>query len=157
MALDLELVREVRADEAPPKAGLPSIKRLRDSHHTLARLLARGLGEAECSHITGYALSRISSLKRDAMFADLIQAYRADARDVQRDIEAMYLGIANDYAQHIHERLDHEEVPIGTALDVFKAFADRGGFAPVSRSVNKNLNLNIGARLDAARTARGEP
>jgi len=39
-------------------------------------------------------------------------------------------------------------------LDVFKAFADRAGFAPISRSVNKNLNHNIGERLDRARGTR---
>jgi len=64
------------------------------------------------------------------------------------------LGIATDYGQHIHEALldSPESVPVSVALDVFKAFADRAGMAPVSRSVTKNLNLNIGERLDAART-----
>jgi len=45
-------------------------------------------------------------------------------------------------------------VPIGTALEVFKAFADRAGMAPISRSVSKNVTLNIGERLDAARSRR---
>jgi len=159
MGLDLELcgvVRDIRDGEVAPTAATPRITRLRDSHHAVARLLARGVDETEISHITGYALSRISSLKRDPLFAELITAYRYEQRDTQRDLEAMWLGIATDYGQHIHERLmdNPEEVPIGTALDVFKAFADRAGMAPISRSVSKNVNLNIGERLDQARSRR---
>ena len=159
VGLDLELcgvVREVTVGDAVPKGAPPAVSRLRDSHHALARLLARGLNETECSHITGYALSRISSLKRDPLFSELIAAYRLEGRDAQRDLEAMWLGVAVDYGQHIHEQLldNPEGVPIGVALDVFKAFADRAGMAPVTRSVNNNLNLNIGDRLDRARQAR---
>ena len=67
--------------------------------------------------------------------------------------------MATDYGQHIHEQLldNPESVPIAVALDVFKAFADRAGMAPVSRSVNKNLNLNIGERLDRARESAARP
>jgi len=157
VGLDLELcgvVREVAAGEVVPRGSAPAVARLRDSHHTAARLLARGLNETEVSHLTGYALSRISSLKRDPLFAELCEAYRLEQRESQRDLEALWLGVAADYGQHIHEQLldNPEAVPVSVALDVFKAFADRAGMAPVSRSVTKNLNLNIGERLDAART-----
>lgn len=163
MGLDLELcgvVRDIEQGEVAPTAATPRIARLRDSHHAVARLLARGLHETEIAHITGYAISRISSLKRDPLFAELITAYRYEQRDTQRDIEAMWLGVAMDYGQHIHEKLlDDEggEVSIGTALEVFKAFADRAGMAPISRSVSKNVNLNIGDRLDSARARRRPP
>ena len=159
VGLDLELcgvVRDVVAGDAVPKGAPPAVARLRDSHHALARLLARGMNETEASHLTGYALSRISSLKRDPLFAQLCEAYRLEQREAQRDLEAMWLGVAADYGQHIHEALldAPESVPVSVALDVFKAFADRAGMAPVSRSVTKNLNLNIGERLDRARGTR---
>lgn len=154
MGLDLEVVgtvRAVAADETPPAGRAPQIKALRDSHHSVARLLARGLPPAEVSHITGYALSRISSLQRDPTFGELLQHYRYETRDARRDIEALYLGIATDFAQHAHDRLldEPESVSVADAVDAFKVFADRGGMAPTSRSINKNLNVNIGARLDA--------
>jgi hypothetical protein len=162
VGLDLELcgvVREVTAGDVVPRGAPPAVARLRDSHHTAARLLARGLNETEVSHLTGYALSRISSLKRDPLFAQLCEAYRLEQREAQRDLEALWLGVATDYGQHIHEALldNPEAVPIAVALDVFKAFADRAGMAPVSRSVNKNLNLNIGERLDRARGSAARP
>ena len=159
VGLDLELcgvVREVKAGDVVPRGTPPAVTRLRDSHHAAARLIARGLNETEVSHLTGYALSRISSLKRDPLFAELVEAYRLEQREAQRDLEALWLGVATDYGQHIHEALldNPEAVPVSVALDVFKAFADRAGMAPVSRSVNKNLNLNIGERLDRARGTR---
>jgi hypothetical protein len=162
VGLDLELcgvVRDVTAGDVVPRGSAPAITRLRDSHHTAARLLARGLNETEVAHITGYALSRLSSLKRDPLFAELIDAYRIEGREAARDLEAMWLGMAVDFGQHIHETLldRPDEVPIGVALDVFKALADRAGMAPVTRSVNKNLNLNIGERLDAARQRTAAP
>lgn len=162
MGLDLELcgvVRAVTAEDRVPVGAAPAVTRLRDSHHLLARLLAHGLNEIEASHITGYSLSRISALKRDPLFADLMQSYHYETRDAARDLEALWLNVAVDYGQHIHEQLlDHpESVSIGTALEVFKTFADRGGMAPIARSVNKNLNVtDIGARLDRA-VARHTP
>lgn len=159
MGLDLELagvVREIVEGEDVPCAAPPQITKLRDSHHAVARLLARGLHEHQIASITGYAISRIASLKRDPLFATLIESYRIDQRDTQRDLEAMYLGYANDFGQRAHEILldTPEEVSLETALHAFKTFADRGGMAPVSKSINKNITMNIGERLDAARQRR---
>lgn len=156
VTLDLELagvVREVAEGEAPPPARAATPATLRDSHHQVARLVARGLRDQDISHLTGYALSRLSTLKHCPAFQELVAAYRYDQADVARELEAMYLGVAGDAAQIVHERLldSSDEVSTAQALEIFKVFADRGGMAPVSRSVNKNVNLNIGARLDAAR------
>lgn len=159
MALDLEIagiVREVEEGEVAPAAKPRQLMVLRDSHQHAARLVARGLRDEEICHITGYTLSRLSTLKRDPSFQELVARYRFESADVAADLEARYLGIANDFAQHIHEKLldEPDEVSPAFALEVFKTFADRGGMSPVSRSVNKNLNLNIGERLDAARRRR---
>lgn len=159
MGLELEIigaVREVQVEEAVPAARPTLVKVLRDSHHAVARLCARGLRQEEICHITGYTISRLSTLQRDPSFQELVARYRYEQADVQADLEARYLGIANDFAQHVHEKLldDPEEVSLAQALEVFKTFADRGGMAPVTRSVNKNFNLNIGERLDAARRRR---
>lgn len=159
MALDLEVagvVRELAEGEALPASRAPEVKRLRDSHHALARLLARGLTPAQASQQTGYSASRISTLQLDPAFQELLSHYRRDADNVSQEVEARFLMIAGDAAQVVHERLldEGDEVPLVQALEVFKVFADRAGFAPIQRSVNKNLNLNIGERLDRARARR---
>lgn len=156
--LDLDTTAEARAltaDEvaAKPVAVTPTVKRLRDSHHTLARLLAAGLSGEQASVQTGYSQSRISVLRNDPTFQNLVAFYRHSRDEARADLEARYLLIANDYAQHIHEAVldEPEEIPIMQALEVFKAMADRGGMAPVARSINKSITMNIGDRLDAAR------
>jgi hypothetical protein len=53
--------------------------------------------------------------------------------------------------QELHDRvLDRpEEIADETLINAIKVLADRAGYAPVQRSVNKNLNMNIAARMDA--------
>lgn len=159
--LELEVageVIEVKEGEAVPTAKPPMLRTLRDSHHSVARLLARGLTPAQVSLQTGYALSRISSLQNDTAFRDLLAHYRRENQEILTIVEERYLLVANDAAQAVHEKLldNPDEVPLSQALEVFKAFADRAGYAPVQRSVNKNVNLNIGERLDAARARQSK-
>jgi len=156
MGLDLEIagaVRELSAVEDTAPARPQQLARLRDSHHQVARLIAAGLRTQEVSRMTGYAISRLSWLQNnDPAFMELVEFYRADARDVQIDVEARLRAVALDSVQHFHETLLErpEEVTPALALEASKVYLDRAGHAPVNRSVNKNLNLNIGARMDRA-------
>lgn len=155
MALDLEIagvVRELAEGEEPPERVTVSPRQMRNSHHAVAKLCARGLTSAQVSLQTGYSLTHLWVLDKDPSFQELVTFYRRDQDAVAESVESKWLLIADDYAQHMHEKLlAGEDVPIEQAKEVFKVLADRAGFAPVQRSVNKNLNLNIGDRLDAAR------
>lgn len=154
--LDLEVAGAVReltdADIAPPAAP-PSVKKLRDSHHALARALAHGLSPLEASAQTGYAPSRISTLQNDPAFKELTAFYRQSRDEVARNVEAQFLAFGLDFLQELHERLQDEPESFNNAtmLEVTTRLLDRAGFAPISRSINKNMNVNIGERLDAAR------
>jgi hypothetical protein len=76
---------------------------------------------------------------------------------VAQEFEAKMQLVAQDAAQRIHEMVQDDEIESPALLnEIFKTFADRAGFAPVQRSVNKNMNLNIGERLDAARRRKDE-
>jgi hypothetical protein len=71
MALDLEVagtVRELTEDERPPPSEVSYVAKLRDSHHALARALARGQTPIQASQATGYRVSRIYLLLRDPTF-----------------------------------------------------------------------------------------
>lgn len=85
---DITVVRSLNEDDLPLLANppplnstAPSIQSLRATHHQLAQLLVRGTSESEASLITGYSLSRISILKSDPTFAELLANY-----SVQRDL-----------------------------------------------------------------------
>lgn len=160
MPLDLEVagaVRELRAEERAVNTT-PVVKRLRDSHHAVAKLLARGMTPTQVSLQTGYAPSRISTLQNDPAFQEMLAFYRQDNEAVAEAVEAQFLGVAMDAKQAIQERLldEGEEVSLTTLNEIFKTFADRAGYAPIQRSISKNVNLNIGERLDAARKRKDE-
>lgn len=154
VGLDLEIagaVRDLAEGEVGERPGV-KLKRLRDSHHAVARMYVQGLTDAQISLQTGYALSRLSALKHDPSFIELLVAYRQDARAVSQSIEDKMLMMFGDFLQATHEDLlDDEEIPFVQKLEAVKLLADRTGFSPVTRSVNKNVNVNIGERLDAAR------
>lgn len=161
MGLDLEIIGAVRDLDAEERPERPKVvlKKVKDSHHAVAKLYARGLTDAQVSLQTGYSLPRLSVLKRDPSFAELLKAYHRDDDQVAMDVEAYFLMVGRDALQALHERImddDEEAIPEEvlrkTAVDLF----DRAGYAPIQRSINKNLNMNIGDRLDAAR-ARALP
>jgi len=148
----IEIIQEVEG-EPPARDAVPVVKRLRDSHHAVAKLLVQGLSVAEVSLQTGYAISRISVLQRDPAFRELMEFYRNDAERIAADFTAKAALVSLDFLQELHERvLDRPELLAdSTVIEAFKVIADRAGFAPVQRSISKNVNLNFGERLDAAR------
>jgi hypothetical protein len=152
MALDLEVAGRVIPLDAPAQetAAERPLVRLRDSHHTVARLLAHGLQPNQVSAQTGYSPSRLSVLQRDPSFAELVSFYRTSRDETARDVEAQMLLVARDAMQAWHERvLDTPDLIEPAELrEGAKVFFDRAGYAPVQRSVNRNLNLNIAQRLD---------
>ena len=92
LPLELEIIRGLTAEDlpllaAPPAMGTtaPTVQALRASHHQLAQLLARGLPAAEASLITGYSLSRISILRGDPTFAELLASYQTNRELVFAD------------------------------------------------------------------------
>lgn len=84
------------------------IKALRASHHNLAQMLARGMPDTEVSLITGYSPSRISILKKDPSFAEILAGYREIREHVFVDtLERMkVLGLST--LDELQERLETE-------------------------------------------------
>ena len=156
MALDLEIagaVRELTAGEPKEVSRPRELTRLRDSHHQVARLIASGLRTQDVSRMTGYAISRLSWLQsQDPAFKELVEFYRQERHDVEMAVEARLLTVSLDAVQHFHEAMldNPESVTPALALEASKVFLDRAGYAPITKSINKNLNLNIGAKMDRA-------
>lgn len=163
MDLGLEVIGEITeltdGEEAPAQPPVPPLQRLRDSHHAVARLVAAGLNDQEVSLATGYAPMRVFNMRtHDPLFRDLVAHYRQNKEAAAVALEAKLRMIAEDYAQHIHETLldKPDEVGLAQAVETFKVFADRAGYAPVQHTRNVNVNVGIGARLDEARRRKAE-
>lgn len=146
---DLALLEVERATPAP------ALKRLRDSHHALARVLALGAKPAEASIITGYSASRISILQADPSFQELVSHYRGNSATAVADLQERMLTLSLDALEELRDRLNDNPELISNAmlLEVLKTGADRTGYGPKSTQVN--VNVNLAARMGAARQRIG--
>jgi hypothetical protein len=137
----------------------PALKRLTEMHHLIARLIAEGEAGHAIALATGYSQSRISILKSDPAFQELVAQYAADVDDVRReyfvDTTAKLVAIRNDGLERIHENILDGVLDPRDTLDAVKMALDRSGYGPASKSQTTNLNVNY-ADVMANSRARGE-
>lgn len=155
-----EVVRELREADKALLAQQPvavrngtQLRRIRDSHHKLARLLADDLSVTEVSLITGYSPNRIYVLSNDPTFRELISHYRENKEQEYSDFHERMAAFGTDALQELHQRLDEnpEKMDDKFLMKVVETLADRTGHAPVSKSVSVNVNANLADRLTRAR------
>jgi hypothetical protein len=131
----------------------PSIARIRDRHHALARALAAGMGEGQAAAFCGWSLSRVSILKNDPSFKELLAFYREQQDPLYADMAASLAGVSRDALEELRTRLEEapEAISNGTLVEIAKMGADRTGHGPATSSTQVNVNLNLAARLESAR------
>lgn len=144
-ASDLVLLDTEKGSTAPP------LKRISERHHALARHLASGMGESEAAIICRYSPSRISILKADPAFRQLLNFYQAEVRNQYIDLHSQLSGLSADAASILAERLEEEpeKISVGQLMEITKMGADRTGFGPQTSQVN--INVDLAGRLEAAR------
>lgn len=165
-----EFSRELTVEDLKqPVVGVQTpqpLNKLRDSHHALARTLATGISEHEASLVTGYSASRISILKNDPQFQQLMEFYRQSGTELAVDMRSRMFNLGIDAIEELHDRLHTRPDDMSSALlkDIAKDMADRTGHAPkAAPSGNNTVNINVNltdrmnearARVDAMREAR---
>ena len=130
-------------------ASAPStIKRIRDIHHRIARKVAEGKRTSDIAHELGYSISRISILKSDPAFQQLVEVYRqrldAIEDDVWQDFQKRALLIALDGLEIIQARQEEEGelMPFSELRANVEMALDRAGLTVVQRSMNANVDLS---------------
>lgn len=137
------------------------IKKLRESHHWVARLLAHGCSTAEAMIITGMSDSRINQLQTNPAFQDLLAAYRvrvAAGEDLGMGFQLNQVdrlkSVVADATQELHDRLEEDPESFSNQFLVhtIEKLGDRSGLAPTQRTENINLNIS-GDTIDAVKAA----
>ncbi len=153
-----EFVRELsEADLRMPAKQVtkaPLVKELRDRHHALARVLATGSSEADASRIVGYTPSRISILKADPQFRELVEFYRGTATEVIADFRERMALVGLTATALLGERLEDQPEEVGTGLlnDIVKTMADRTGHAPQKGpTAQVSIHVELQDRMQRAR------
>lgn len=147
---DVEMLLAAR-DRGNVLPSAEPIKRLRETHHALAKAIADGLSQTDAAIRTGYSISRVSILMGDPTFQELVEHYRENRALAYRDMHQAMADLGLDALQELHARLEETPEELSNQLlhDIAKTFADRTGYAPVAKSVN--VNVDIAGRLAAAR------
>lgn len=151
-AEDLAMLAEDRNVQKP--RTLSTLTMLSERHRNLARLLAMGKTDWECSVITGYTVSRISILKTDPAMRNLIKHYSEEKDIVYVQAHEKMAQVVSTALDVLQERLEDEEqvkeMSTGQLLSIIEVSADRSGLGPSSKS-EVSVNVNIAERLELAR------
>lgn len=133
------------------------LQRITDRHHALARCLATGMSATESGLVTGYTPSRISILRGDPAFEELIAFYQAETAKPVLDLQQRMTSLALDATAELQDRLELSPAEVSTdqLLDTIKLTADRTGHGP--KQTNVNVNVNLGERMKAARERAALP
>lgn len=147
-----DLTREdILATAQPQGTTAPSVLALRHTHHNLARLLAQGTPGVEAAAITGYSQSRISILKADPAFQELLAHYAGLATEVFVNVHERLAGLGTDALEELSRRLDEdpESFTHKELLAVMEASMDRSGHGKTA-TVNVNA-VSASSLLEAVK------
>lgn len=151
---ELALLAEVPKGTSVDGAIEP-LKRLRERHHALARLLATGAcSMSEAAIITGYGVTTISILKNDPSFKELVLFYQNEVNAEYKTMQAQLAGLGSDALDELRRRVEEapEEIGFNTLLDVVVKIADRTGNGPSSSSKTEvNVTIDLASKMKAAR------
>lgn len=107
--------------------GVPRIKTLRYNHHLLAKAVASGKSLLECSQLCGLTGARISDLKNDPAFQELVSFYADELNEVYVDVHQRMAALGTSVLEELQERF--EEAPSQFTkrelMDLFTTMADR--------------------------------
>jgi hypothetical protein len=143
-------VEEFLARERGTKAN--PLQRLSSRHRKLAHYIASGATVTEAAMAFGMTVSRVSLLKQDQTFQELITFYQNTTDEARQDLQEVLEGLSLDALTALIDRLEEtpDEFSTGELMSLAKMTADRSGHAP-TKKVEQNININVGARLDQAR------
>lgn len=162
--LSAEVVRELVQSDlallATERGVKPShIQSITDRHHALARCLSTGMTVFEACQVTGYTPSRVSVLRGDPAFEELVAHYRDIGAEATYDYQrkaAIARNVATDLA--LDKMTDSpEELSFDQRLDAVKLFSAMTGQGPQAKTqATVNVNLSMGDRMKAARERAGQ-
>jgi len=137
----------------PGQENVLSIEQLRSRHHRIAQLLASGLKETAVARMVGFTPMYISNLKRSPAMAELLAHYMAEVEDRFTGFVAQAGELSERLVEELSDRLadNPKQFTVNQILEAVKTLADRSGNAPVARSTNLNVNVDMGSKLAAAR------
>lgn len=132
-------------------------QRLRESHHIVARLLARGISFADIASITAYSTTRINQLAQSPAMQEQVAIYRAESLARLDDAVDHFAQTAINnmtaaermLADHIAEADEADELlPLRELRAIVADRADRFGYG--KHTTQTNVNVDFASKLEQA-------
>lgn len=107
--------------------GAPRIKTLRYNHHLLAKAVASGKTLLECSQLCGLTVYRISDLKNDPAFQELVSFYAEELNEVYVDVHQRMAALGTSVLEELQERFEEapDKFTKRELMELFTTMADR--------------------------------
>lgn len=158
-----DLAQLLVAPTPPTATGAPTdLKKLRERHHSVARLMASGLQQTIVCEITGYTDAYLSTLLNAPSMQELIEYYRASQNNAAEAIAERLRSAGMSAVDILVERMEADECELDNneLLGLAKLGLDRSGHGPQSKNVSVSEHhlfdhaqiqeLNRRARRDSA-------
>lgn len=157
------LTREDLAEIMEPREATV-VKRLRDPHHLVARLIAAGVRPMEeVARRSGFSLGRIYTLQSDPAFKELCASYRTEEAKAFFEARDDFYELATSNMMKgermLAEKLDEydEEGKLPSLRDLVTVVGDRADrFGYGKRTTNLNVNVDFAAKLEQAIARSGK-
>lgn len=132
------------------KSCVPTIQKLRESHHRVCYLLSTGMTHREIAEKTGYTVGRISILANAPAVQEQVSHYRERTLDIQilADREELKVALGMQQLRMMKDHYDDADaedrlLPLNDIRADYKAIHGNSG-------TNVSVNIGFAARLEQA-------
>lgn len=108
------------------------LKKLREKHHSVARMVASGMSQRLVATITGYTESYISILLNSPAMNELIEMYRIQNGAAAQVITEKLRTVGGKALDRLNDQLDENKLNNQELIATAKLGADRSGHGPSS-------------------------
>jgi hypothetical protein len=128
-----------QAVAAPSLEGL-DIQRVKEKHHSVARLAAQGLTQRLIATITGYTESYLSVLLGSPAMEDLVTFYRMQAGNPTEVIGEKLRDTSMQAVERLGDRLNEDRLSNQELIALAKLGLDRSGHGPTQKHEVQNTS-----------------
>lgn len=127
--------------------GNNSLRRVRQVHHKIARLMAAGAANVEIAAVVGMHQARISILRNDPAFCELLAYYEEHEEARWEDVREKAAELGSTAVEILQERLleEPDKVKTNDLLSIMNQGLEFGGKKPAARSENLHVHTTAEA------------
>lgn len=130
---------DVRPDDDNPA----DLKKIREKHHGVARLVSEGLSQRLVAQICGFSETYISILLNNPAMVELVEMYRIQAGSAIKVATDKLKSVGMKALEQLEEKVDAGGMNATELTGVAKLGLDRGGLGPQTKAHHVIENHNI--------------